>query len=100
MKPLLCFAHGQGDQWEAICLDLDLAVQGRSYQEVYEGLSRAVGAYVEDALKEKPDVARRLLRRKAPWHIRAGYILEFTLSTLFPNKDEEQRHGYTMPCAA
>lgn len=99
MKPLLCFAHGQGDKWEAICLDLDLAVQGRSYEEVYEGLNRAVGTYVEDALKEGPEAARRLLRRKAPWHVRAGYIVSFILSTLL-SRDTEQRHGYTMPCAA
>lgn len=99
MKPLLCFAHGQGDEWEAICLDLDLAVQGRSYEEVYEGLNRAVGTYIQDALKEKPDVTRKLLRRKAPWHVRAGYIGSFVLSTLL-SRDTEQRHGYTLPCAA
>ena len=99
MKPLLCFAHGQGNEWEAICLDLDLAVQGRSYEEVYEGLSKAISTYVEDALKEGPEVGRQLLRRKAPWHVRAGYIASFVLSALL-SRDTEQRHGYTVPCAA
>lgn len=99
MKPLLCFAHGQGDRWEAICVDLDISVQGRSYEEVYEGLNEAIRTYIEDAMGESPAVSRQLLRRKAPWHVRAGYVTSFVLSTLL-SRDTEQRHGYTMPCAA
>lgn len=99
MKPLLCFAQGHGDQWEAICLDLDIAVQGQSYQEVYEGLNDAILSYIADAQAEDPAVARQLLTRKAPWHVRAKHVAGFLASTLL-TRDREQRHGYTMPCAA
>jgi hypothetical protein len=30
MRELNCIAHGRPGSWEAICLDFDLAVQGRA----------------------------------------------------------------------
>ncbi len=100
MKPLLCFAHGHGDSWEAICLDLDIAVQGRSHDEVFKRLNEAVVSYVQDAMKEEPRVARELLQRKAPFYVRAKHVAGFLATTLL-SRDKEQRHGYTtMPCAA
>jgi predicted RNase H-like HicB family nuclease len=51
-RRFLCFAHGRDSAWEAICLDLDLAVQGSSFDEVKELLSESISTYLEDALKE------------------------------------------------
>lgn len=99
MKPLLCFAHGRDNEWEAICLDLDIAVQGRSYQEVYGLLSEAIQTYVEDAQSEDPDTAIRLLSRQAPLLVRLRYMWDFLWSAV-KARDAEARHGFTMPCAA
>ena len=45
---LQCIAAGHGDKWEAICLDLDLAVQGHSFEEG-QSLGVAIEMYVERA---------------------------------------------------
>jgi len=36
MRRLLCFAQGTDGDWDAACPDLDIAVQGRSCEEVYD----------------------------------------------------------------
>ena len=45
----VCFAKGRPGEWEAICLDYDIAVQGRSFEEVEKFLSEAIDDYVESA---------------------------------------------------
>ena len=95
---LLCFAHGRDDDWQAICLDLDIAVQGRSFEEVRDGLEKAVVSYLRDALKEEQP-ARRLLNRSAPWYIRLSYVVRFMFATIF-KRDGQFRHAFDMPCAA
>ena len=34
-KLLRCYAERHHGQWEAFCLDFDIAVQGSSFEEVY-----------------------------------------------------------------
>jgi len=75
-RSYLCYVRGQADSWEAICVDLDIAVQGRSEDEVRELMLEAVRSYVEDAKTEAPDVAEQLLSRRAPWHVRGRLALE------------------------
>ena len=43
---LQCIAVGHGDRWEAFCPDLDLAVQGRSLEEVRRSLDKAVHLHI------------------------------------------------------
>ena len=74
-KTFHCYAHGHADTWEAICVDLDIAVQGRSLDEVKSLLDRAIRTYLEDALVESPEVARQLLSRRAPFPVRAKLAL-------------------------
>lgn len=81
-EKLLCFAEGHGDTYEAICVDLDLAVHGRSMREVVSLLNKAVESYVDDAMKEDEATARRLLSRRAPWHVRLGHKLRFATHLL------------------
>ena len=69
-RSLSCIASGHGDQWEAFCLDFDLAIQGRSFDEVRRFLGKAIHMYVERAL-ELPEPSRsQLLNRKAPLLVR------------------------------
>lgn len=75
MRRLQCFAHGRPGDWEAICTDLDLAVQGTSFEDVQRMLNEAVCSYVEDAMQESEETRRQLLKRRSPWHVRIGLTL-------------------------
>lgn len=66
MRDLLCFAHGRAGAWEGICLDLDIAAQGRSFNEVREALEEAVAEYVAAAQDEDDETRAKLLGRRAP----------------------------------
>jgi hypothetical protein len=98
-KRLLCYAEGHGEAWEAFCLDLDLAVQGRSFEEVYRSLNAVIRDYVEAALKEDRATAKQLLNRKAPLLDRLRFYGRYLGSILRSDKDEET-HGFTIPCPA
>jgi predicted RNase H-like HicB family nuclease len=83
-RTLQCYAHGHPDGvWEAICIDLDIAVQGRSFAEVREFLQTAIESYVEQAKQERPEDAERLLNRRSPLHVRARYALGAAVGRLF-----------------
>jgi predicted RNase H-like HicB family nuclease len=83
-RSLQCYAHGHSDGvWEAICVDLDIAVQGRSFAEVREFLQTAIESYIEQAKQERPEDAKRLLNRRSPWHVRVRYALAAAAGSLF-----------------
>ena len=65
-RTITCYAEGSGDQWEAICLDFDIAVQGGSFDEVYRGLQDSVALYLEHVSTLPEADRRRLLARRAP----------------------------------
>jgi predicted RNase H-like HicB family nuclease len=46
-RSLHCYAEGRNGDWEAICLDLDIAVQGGSFEEVFGSLREAISLYLE-----------------------------------------------------
>ena len=46
-RSLRCYAEGRDGDWEAICLDLDIAVQGSSFEEVFRSLQEAISLYLE-----------------------------------------------------
>jgi hypothetical protein len=80
---LLCVARGGGEKWEALCLDLDLAVQGRSFDEVRGLLEEAVNTYVEDARAEAEPARSQLLARRVPLHIRLVWAWRFFKAALY-----------------
>lgn len=99
-KVLRCYATGREGQWAAFCIDFDLAVQGRSFQEVYDRLNDAIRDYVE-RVHELPEADRvRLLRRRAPLGSRLQFLGALIASALRSHGDDDERHGYTLPCAA
>lgn len=98
---LLCFAEGRGASFEAICIDLDISVQGSSFQEVYQGLNEAIRTYIEDAEKEDEAQMRRLLTRRAPWYVRAGYVLRFFSKVIARrHRDGSQEASFDVVCPA
>lgn len=73
---LRCYAHKKDVQWQAFCLDFDLAVQGETFEDVKAKLEDQIMDYVNDALiGEDREYAEVLLNRRAPWHMFARYYL-------------------------
>lgn len=98
-RTLLCYAHGHEGQWQGICLDLDIAVQGRSLEDVKQRLERSIQSYVESAGREDAGTRERLLRRRAPLWVRLRALTHFIVATLrHRNGDRESRAGFTLPC--
>lgn len=71
MKPqqliLRCVAECENGQWQAICLDFNLAAQADSFDDVERKLKGMICEYVYDALQgEDHEYAAQFLTRKAP----------------------------------
>lgn len=52
---------------KAICLDLDIAVQGSSFEEVFASLRDAIALYLETVADLPPEERHSLLHRRAPF---------------------------------
>jgi hypothetical protein len=101
-KKLICFARGREGDWEAICLNYDIAVHGRSFDEVEKLLSISIADYVESAMQEPPEAAARLLNRRVPRHVFLAYILAFLWHNIRGGGkgDDRLEHSFQMPCPA
>src|SRR4051794_40651446 len=66
-RTMHCLAVGQGQSWQAYCFDLDLAVEGQSFEEAQNRLKAVIASYLE-AAQESGDPA--LLERKTPFWVR------------------------------
>jgi predicted RNase H-like HicB family nuclease len=99
-RTLHCYAEGRDGEWEAICLDLDVAVQGRSFEEVFASLQEAIALYLETVADLPPEERRFLLRRSAPLSVRLKFLTH-AVRGLFTDRDgHHHRHQFTMPLAA
>ena len=99
-RTLHCYAEGRDGEWEAICLDLDIAVQGRSFEEVFAALRDAIALYLETVADLRPQERRSLLYRNAPLAVRLKFVLH-AVRGLFSDRDgHSQRHQFTVPLAA
>jgi hypothetical protein len=98
---LLCYAHGRDGEWQGICLDLDIAVQGRSFDEVKGQLEDSIREYIRSAAREDPPTRARLLRRRAPLWVRIRALTRFMVAVIgHRSGDREARAGFTVPCPA
>lgn len=97
-----CIAHGRNGDWEAFCIDFDIAVQGRTLEEVKQALSEAICTYVEQAMAESPADRQRLLNRRMPLLTRIQLYWPFLVNALFPRKKGSRDHqaGFELPCPA
>lgn len=92
--PLRCYAEGDQSGWEAFCIDLDISVHGRSFEEVHKSLETAIAMYIE-GLNELPEADRhRLIRRKAPLSVRLRHALAHLLYFTF-RRGSRDRHDFT-----
>ena len=86
---LKCYVHGGGASWEAICVDLNVAVGGSSQQEVRASLRKAVGLYLETVATLPTAEQEGFLSRRAPWHTRARLAILTWLSALRSGRDRQ-----------
>jgi len=84
-------AEGREGGWTAICIDLDISVQGHSYSEVKDSLNEAIDMYLESVGELPREERDRLLNRRAPWPIRAKYVLLSVLSRFIPRGRDQRR---------
>lgn len=73
---LRCFAEQKEGQWQAFCLEFDLAAQADTLDEVKRKLEEMIFDYVNDALAgEDQAFAEQLLSRRAPLSLHMRYHL-------------------------
>lgn len=100
VRILHCYASGRDGDWEAICLDLDVAVQGGSFDDVHRSLRDAVTLYLETVGTLPEEQRGHLLHRSAPLGVRLKF-LGYSLRSLVQLDDGERyHHQFTMPLAA
>lgn len=99
-RTLHCCAEGRDGDWEAICLDLDVAVQGRSFEEVFDGLKEAISLYLETVADLPPEERPSLLNRPVPFMVRLKFLAQAARG-LLPDNDGDRRHyQFTLPVIA
>jgi hypothetical protein len=97
-RELICIAKGQDEGlWEAICLDLDIAVAGESFDEVKAILNQAVASYFADAQREDEPTRSQLLNRRVPFWSRLRWTWPFVLAVLFDRKQKDAKATYEFP---
>jgi predicted RNase H-like HicB family nuclease len=96
-----CYAFGTNGNWQGICVDLDISVQGSSFREVLDLLDEAITTYVDDALAEGEGISERLLARRAPWHVRVKLAFSSALHILRIDRNDDQlTASFDVPCHA
>ena len=80
MRNLTCYAWGKPGDWEALCVDLDIATQGGSFEEVKRDLELAVEDFLDYAA-ELPELDRKsVLSYRTPWLLRMRLALQYRCS--------------------
>ena len=99
-KVLRCYAEGRNGEWEAICLDLDIAVQENSFENVFQALNEAIALHFEAVSALPESEHAHLLDRPAPLSLRLRF-LGYALRSLFTGDDGDgYHHQFTVPSAA
>ena len=97
---LTCVARARGNEWEAICLDFDLVVQGRSFDEVRSYLETAIVSYIQDAAAESEPARTRLLKRRAPWYVWFKWNWPFLKAKFSGRTDSGEAVRFPVTCPA
>lgn len=99
VRVLRCFAEGRDGEWEAICLDLDIAVQGQSFDEVFHSLNDAIRLYLESVQTLPEHEQKHLLERPAPLSLRLKFLLQAVRALVRDRGSAYSQHQYTVPVA-
>lgn len=77
-----CYAYGSGSDWQAICVDFNIAVGGESLQEARDSLNSCIQMYLERVAELPKNEQAQFLNRKSPWHVRIRLACMAWLSSL------------------
>lgn len=97
IRTLRCFATQSNETWEAICLDLDIAAQGISFEDADHNLRDAVAMYVEYIDTLSIEERKNFLRRRVPLATRIRFAMDAALSTLGNHSGQERYQYYRIP---
>jgi hypothetical protein len=97
-KGLRCFAEKSDSGWQAICVDLDIAVQGDSFEEVKELLDSDIAMYLESVAELPEDDRHRLLNRRAPLLTRMGHAMSHFRYFVLRSGHIQDRHDFVTAC--
>lgn len=95
---LFCYAEGSGNEWEGICLDFDIAVQGTSAQDVMSKLEAAIKDFIEYVHTLPEAERKRFLHRRVPWYVSLRLMLKTLFAWVCHKRDTKGRHSYSVPC--
>ena len=95
-KIVVCYAEGVQDSWEAFCVDFDLAVQGRSFEDVYHKLDQQIGLFLEGVMALPENERVRLLNRKMPL-INRIKLFSIVSWSILSNHGNKLHHTYDVP---
>ena len=93
-RDLRCYAYRNGETWEAICVDYDVATFAPSLDEVKESLVTCIELFLEGVAEASPEDRKRLLRRQSPWLLRIKLTMLTWLSRL--RTDAHQALQFTL----
>jgi predicted RNase H-like HicB family nuclease len=96
---MVCIAAGHDDDWEAFCLDYNLAVQGRSFEEVKRDLLIAIDMYVQAALEEPEPARSQLLSRRAPFFVRLKWAWRLFAARISSKSRRDNPSPFEFPLA-
>lgn len=86
---------GNGKNWHAICLDLDIAADGGTPKEARLVLEGMVIDYLNEVRTLSADQQKKLLNRKAPFLTRLGYHFAYFVASFFNNRSDD-RFGFIL----
>lgn len=95
MSGYRCMAEGRDGDWFAICVDLDIAVQGRAFPEVHDSLEQAIEPYLERVGELPENEQREFLARRAPWSIRMKFRV-YSLLSRISRRDSDTHRQFTL----
>lgn len=99
---LRCYIEGAARSWRGICVDLDIAAQGESLEEVRAALDEMISTYLETVMTYPAAQRHKFLNRKTPFLSRIKYAAVFFLASLFAGRRGNDRVGFIShrPCPA
>ena len=89
-----CYVHGKGSEWEAICTDLDISVQGDSFEDAKSLLNEALVGFFEVLERDSEADQRRFLKRKSPLWLRSLYYWRLVLFRLCDKQSLQKKHTH------
>ena len=76
-RQIRCYAFHENSNWQAVCTDLDISVQGNSLEDAKSLLKEAVYGFLEVLKVESEADRERLLKRKSPLFLRVLFRLRY-----------------------